>query len=50
LAYFTIVVPDKTELQAVLERVGNAGIPVTGLDGVCVLKDPSGIELRLITN
>ncbi|SFK78153.1 catechol 2,3-dioxygenase [Paenibacillus sp. 1_12] len=50
LAYFTVVVPDSTELQAVLERVERAGIAVTKLDGAWALKDPTGIEIRLVIN
>lgn len=50
LAYFTIVVPDSTELQAVLERVHRAGIAVTTVDGAWELKDPTGIAIRLVVN
>ncbi|MEK3913538.1 VOC family protein [Paenibacillus sp. FSL H7-0331] len=50
LAYFTIVVPNQAELQAVIERVSQAGIAVTEANGDWALKDPTGIEIRLVVN
>jgi catechol 2,3-dioxygenase len=50
LAYFTIVVPNQAELQAVIERVSQAGIAVTEANGAWALKDPTGIEIRLVVN
>jgi catechol 2,3-dioxygenase len=49
LAYYTIVVPDESELQRLLVHIQQAGITVTEQGGAWALKDPSGIPLRLIT-
>jgi catechol 2,3-dioxygenase len=47
LAYYTIVVPDHEALEAVHNRLTNAGVAVEKSGGWLVFKDPTGIELHL---
>lgn len=47
LAFYTIVLPDRAELERVLGRVREAGIQVGERDGGWLLQDPSDISLRL---
>jgi catechol 2,3-dioxygenase len=49
LKYYTIIVPGDAELQRILANLQNAGISVTGDGAAWVVKDPSEIELKLIT-
>jgi catechol 2,3-dioxygenase len=49
LKYYTIVVPDDDELQRILANVRNAGISVIEDNAAWVVKDPSEIEVRLLT-
>ncbi len=41
LRYFTVELPDKTELQRVVERVRQAGLPVEQTDNGFLVRDPS---------
>jgi catechol 2,3-dioxygenase len=47
LAYFSIVLPSNEELIYTLEKLRNANVPVTEQDDNWLVKDPSGIEIRL---
>jgi catechol 2,3-dioxygenase len=47
LAYYTIVLPSSAELDNTLDKIRNAGIAVAGHDDYWLVKDPSGIEIRL---
>lgn len=47
LSYYTIVLPSDDELDRTLEKIRNAGITVSEQAGVWLVKDPSGIEIRL---
>jgi catechol 2,3-dioxygenase len=48
LAYFTIVFPNPEALERTLQQLENAEITADEQDFAWVVKDPSGIELRLI--
>jgi len=47
LAYYTIVLPSQAELERTLQRLNTAGVTVTENGAEWLLKDPSGIEIRL---
>ncbi|HWC85667.1 MAG TPA: VOC family protein [Solirubrobacteraceae bacterium] len=47
LRSFDVVLPDSGELERVLGRVTEAGVPVQRSDGVALMRDPSGNALRL---
>ncbi|MBD2861680.1 VOC family protein [Paenibacillus oceani] len=47
LSYYDVVIPDRQELEATINRVRSTGIPVQEHDGGWMLKDPSGIGIRL---
>jgi catechol 2,3-dioxygenase len=47
LRYFTIELPDKTELERVLERVRQAGLPIEQTDDGFLVRDPSQNALVL---
>jgi catechol 2,3-dioxygenase len=42
LRYFTVVLPDKTEPQRVVERVRQAGIPTEATENGVLVRDPAG--------
>jgi catechol 2,3-dioxygenase len=48
LAYCTIVFPSYSALENTLEQIQKAGIPIQENMEAWLVKDPSGIELRLI--
>ncbi|MEI7027396.1 VOC family protein [Paenibacillus sp. y28] len=48
LAYYTITVPDKTALQALISRLKDAGHIITVQNDAHTVKDPWGIEIRLL--
>ncbi|MCD9020814.1 VOC family protein [Cohnella silvisoli] len=50
LAYYTIVLPSPVELNVTLEKLRNADIPVAEQGDHWELKDPSGIEIRLMAS
>lgn len=50
LAYFTIALPDELELRTVINRIKDAGIPVTERDGSHYVADPFGTVVRFIYN
>jgi catechol 2,3-dioxygenase len=41
LRYFTVVLPDQSELERVLERLRGANVPLTQLDEGYLVRDPS---------
>jgi catechol 2,3-dioxygenase len=47
LRYFSFVLPDKTELERVIERVRQAGIPLEQTDEGALIRDPSGLSIVL---
>ncbi|RKP53047.1 VOC family protein [Cohnella endophytica] len=49
LAYFTIVLPNGSELERIVARLDDAGFPYSLQEGQYCVKDPSGIEVRLIS-
>lgn len=48
LAYYTIILPSTTELERILDNIIRAGYLLIEQNGVWAVKDPSGIEVRLI--
>lgn len=48
LAYYTIALPFAAELDRILKKLANAGIPATHQEDHWQVKDPSGIEIRLV--
>ncbi|BBI31671.1 VOC family protein [Cohnella abietis] len=49
LAYYTIVLPSQTELERTLGKIKDAEIPLAAQNDYWVVRDPSGIEIRLIS-
>jgi catechol 2,3-dioxygenase len=49
LAYYTIVLPSTEELNLTLEKIRNAGLSIASQDEYWRVKDPSGIEIRLVS-
>jgi catechol 2,3-dioxygenase len=49
LTYFTIALPSTEELNLTLEKTRNAGISVDAHEDYWRVKDPSGIEIRLVS-
>jgi catechol 2,3-dioxygenase len=49
LTYYTIVLPSTEELNITLEKIRNAGLSVDDQEDYWCLKDPSGIEIRLLS-
>jgi catechol 2,3-dioxygenase len=47
LAFYTIVLPSVVELERTLGRIKDAGISMIKQEGIWLVKDPSGIEIRL---
>lgn len=47
LSYYDIVIPDRQELEATIDRLRHAGITVGEHDSGWMFKDPSGIGIRL---
>ena len=48
LRSFDVVLPDAEELERVLARVTEAGIPYQRSNGTAVVRDPSGNAVRLV--
>jgi catechol 2,3-dioxygenase len=48
LSYFTIVLPSVEEQGRIIERIKEAGLLVMEHDDYWVVKDPSGIEVRVL--
>jgi catechol 2,3-dioxygenase len=48
LVYATIVFPNHSALESTLEQIQKAGIPIEDHNGAWFVKDPSGIQIRLI--
>jgi catechol 2,3-dioxygenase len=48
LAYATIIFPSHSSFEAILEQIQRAGIPINEDNKAWFVKDPSGIQLRLI--
>ncbi|UUZ81157.1 VOC family protein [Paenibacillus sp. P26] len=47
LDYFTITIPDRTELETLAQRLTEAAIPIRKDGESIIVHDPSGIEIRL---
>lgn len=47
LQYFTIQLPDSDSRSVVVQRLRQAGVPVTDSGETAIAQDPSGIEVRL---
>lgn len=48
LAYYTIELPNRGALDAALDSLSKAGVPVEGTEGERFVTDPSGNRLRLV--
>ena len=48
MAYYEWIVPSEAELTALVERLDEKNYPYTQENGTVIVKDNSGIEMRVV--